>query len=672
MPPIQTDSNKQPSIVIGLSLPMVWLVLVDVSPHVVDDVQQFGIRWTPLLGWAVISLAVVSLVWANLFRQARLQKRGWVTGLLTVMVFIYTWSKRDSPFVVLFAFSALAIYLSALWGWLNPWRRRDRHPTPAPNLIAIVWGYVFLWVFCLIGNHHHWPARIALTGAGTTMILAFWQARFPRQRILLVWIQLGFLLPLILSLRATVAAVPSMIAALWLSRYIAGTRDPGNSENWFDIIFTDPAKALVTTFMFGAFVGGVILSLPYSTEGATALEFIDGLFTSTSAICVTGLAVVDTPTTFSFFGECTIVILIQLGGLGIMTYSTAALFMLGRRLSMRFELTASSLIKSPTNLDLRGMLKRVFLVTFLTEAAGAVVLSLLFHLRGEPLAEAIWRGVFTSISAFCNAGFSLQTDSLIGYQTDWTILLTVSVLIILGGLGPFVIIGLVNRPFGGRLSMQTRLLVVAAAVLVVLGMLAFSSFEWRNSLSHLSKMDRIVNSLFQSVTLRTAGFNSVDLTQITPSTYALMLPFMFVGGSPGSTAGGVKTTTLIVLILLVRAAFQGRQEVTVMGFRIRPTTVLRAAAAVVVAVLTLGFVLISILLTQNMSMDMALFEAVSALGTVGLSIGGTSLLDETGKVIIMGAMLIGRVGPLTLLLVLPSQSRGGRLPDMPEADLEIG
>jgi trk system potassium uptake protein TrkH len=421
-------------------------------------------------------------------------------------------------------------------------------------------------------------------------------------------------------------------------------------------ILSNPATVLVLSFLLMGVAGGVVLSLPaMSTQGSHG--FLDALFTAVSATCVTGLIVLDTPVDFSFWGQLTIAILIQLGGLGIMVFSAAAFVLFGRKLSLAHERAAVDLIGASGRADLVHATRLVFLVTFLTEGVGALLLSISFVVGGDPLLVGIWRGIFTAISAFCNAGFALQSDSLMPYATDPFALIVVSVLIVVGGLGPGVVAAVVGWRNRRIRTLHSRLVIWTTVILLLAPMIGFLVLEWNQTLGDFSFADKVINAWFQSVTLRTAGFNSVDLAAVQPATLILLMLMMFVGGSPGSTAGGIKTTTAAVIALSVIAVMRGRDRIDAFGRTIPGDVVLRATAISLVGALSAAFALAAILLSQDMALDLALFEVISALATVGLSIGGTGQLDEIGKVIIIVCMFAGRVGPITLLIFMVSRTR---------------
>jgi trk system potassium uptake protein TrkH len=311
--------------------------------------------------------------------------------------------------------------------------------------------------------------------------------------------------------------------------------------------------------------------------------------------------------------------------------------------------------------------------TFVTEALGAACLWVAFIGQSDSLWQALWQAVFTSVSAFCNAGFALQSDNLVSYQRQPWVLHVVAALIVAGGLSPLVVLSIPDalRRTGRPVAAQIKLALSTTLLLLVIGCVFILTVEWGNTLGGLSLWHRIHNAWFQSVTLRTAGFNSIDIAAVRPATLTLMIVWMFIGGSPGGTAGGIKTTTVATLALAVSAAVRGRWTVTCFRRRLSHRTVYKATAIASVGAVVVLVSLVIMQLTQAMPTGTALFEVVSALGTVGLSIGGTSLLDEVGKLLIMACMFMGRVGPLTLFMFLshrPQQSVWER----PEEEIEVG
>ncbi|MCB9598474.1 MAG: potassium transporter TrkH [Sandaracinaceae bacterium] len=437
-------------------------------------------------------------------------------------------------------------------------------------------------------------------------------------------------------------------------------------------IFEHPARVLVATFAGLCAIGAVALALPACAEGGQSVGLLDAAFTAVSAVCVTGLIVLDTPAAFSGLGQGALLVLIQVGGLGIMTFYTVAIAALGARLSLRHERALAGAM----NIEERGRLvasvRRIFLVTGLSELGGAALLAVSFARHGDGVGEAIWRGLFTSVSAFCNAGFALQSDSLIPYQTDPLVLHVVAALIVLGGLSPAAVVAIPRWVRGERVHVQASLILWTSLALTIGGAVTYGLMEWTETLGQLSWMDRVHNAWFQSITLRTAGFNSVDLAAARPATQTMMIIAMFIGGSPGGTAGGVKTTTAAVLMLTVAATLRGHDEAVAYGRRIARRSVYKAAAVVTVGVLVVFGALVAMELTQALTPEVAVFEVVSALATVGLSIGGTASLDAVGKVIVILCMFAGRVGPLTLFLFLAERHPTLDAIEYPEAEVDVG
>lgn len=456
---------------------------------------------------------------------------------------------------------------------------------------------------------------------------------------------------------------------------VFGPPNEGKHEttgHWWSTLLDHPERLLVTSFAMLAVIGTILLALPQSSSSSSSIGGMDAGFTAVSAVCVTGLVVRDTAVAFSTFGQVTLLALIQLGGLGIMTFSTAGLRVLGGRMSMRRESAIARLIGTEDRGRLIASAQDVLRVTFLCEGIGAILLSALFYFDGAAFGSACWHGLFTAVSAFCNAGFALKSDSLISYQGHALILHTVGALIVIGGLSPAVVLAVRSRRRrSGPLTAQVKLCLVAAATLIVLGALFYLALEWNHSLSGLSFLDKLHNAWFQSITLRTAGFNSVDLAIVHPATYLLMLSWMFIGASPGGTAGGVKTTTVAVLFLSVVRTIRNAADVTVFGRRIPEHTVMRAAVMVTTAVIICAIALLAILVTQNIPLPSAAFEVVSALGTVGLSQGATAQLDDVGKVIIAACMFIGRIGGLSIMMFM-SQRAGSQKVILPTQNIDIG
>jgi len=427
-------------------------------------------------------------------------------------------------------------------------------------------------------------------------------------------------------------------------------------------------QLFVASFLGLVAVGTIgFLVLPGLYTGPR-LGFVDALFTATSAVCVTGLIVVDTATYFTPLGQAWILLLIQLGGLGIMTLATLLIVALGRRLTRDWEQVTGGQARILSHVDEISLVRAVVRTTLALEAIGALGLWALWR---DPLgATAPWHAVFHAVSAFCNAGFSTFSDSLTAFRTSPATLVWVSALIILGGVG-FVVLadvwGRVVRREPRRLSLHTRLVLVVTGLLLVGASVLFLVFESHFDLRAMGPLDRIVNAWFMSVTARTAGFNTIDYGTAANASLFLTLLLMLVGGSPGSTAGGLKTTTVAVLLLLVWNRLRGRDETSFLGRTIPKDTAERAAGIVIGSLLLLGVCVFILLVTEyplETELDRArflslAFEAHSAFGTVGLSMGPTAELTTGGRLLIVFLMFVGRVGPLAVASSM-ALSRAGR------------
>ena len=401
------------------------------------------------------------------------------------------------------------------------------------------------------------------------------------------------------------------------------------------------------------------------------LGWLDSLFTSASAVCVTGLIVVDTATYFTPVGQAFVLLLIQLGGLGVIVFATVIIAALGRRLSLRHETLVAGAAEVAPHVDYRHLVRNVVLFTAAFEAVGAATLYGLW-VGDLGWGGAAWPAVFHSISAFCNAGFSVYSDSLVGYQEAPATLAVVMALIVGGGVGFLTLEELVvvarSRRAGRRLrlSLHSRLALATMAVLLLAGWGLFTAFEWDVTFAEMPPWARVANGLFMSVTARTAGFNTVDYGAATDATNFLTVLLMFVGGNPGSTAGGAKTTTVALIALLAWSRMRGATTTSVWGRTVPEETVQRAVGLFVVATFVTT-VAVFVLTATEIPADLQarvprgfltyLFEAYSAFNTVGLSMGATGGLSPAGRVAIVVLMFLGRVGPLSFAAALARPRR---------------
>lgn len=458
----------------------------------------------------------------------------------------------------------------------------------------------------------------------------------------------------------------AMLAAAFLGlRYLSQEHEGmvEYQEQWWEPFLNHPARVLISTFFGLCLFGTLLLQLPWSSSGKS-ISVIDAAFTSVSAVCVTGLTVLDTAVDFSPLGQGFILLLIQLGGLGIMTITTVALHALGKRLSLRQERLLTTLTET-SHQELLYSLVTIVRVTIICELIGATLLTLAWHQTGENWHQSLWQGLFTSISAFCNAGFALKSSNLVFAQHSPLILHIVALLIILGGLAPSTTLLLPRWLRGKRIDLSARIALVTTVALLIIGTVTFLVFEWHHALEGLTWVDKLHNAWFQSVTLRTAGFNSIDINGVLSPTFMVMLLLMFIGGSPGGTAGGVKTTTVGILALTFWTTITGKESIVLQNRRIPQAIINRSITVTFAGGIVWLFVVLALVVTQSIPTHQLLFEATSALGTVGLSQGATSNLDEIGKIIIMLAMFIGRIGPMTLFTLLSADHRttDSRCPD---------
>lgn len=439
--------------------------------------------------------------------------------------------------------------------------------------------------------------------------------------------------------------------------------------------FLDPPKILVMGFSALILIGSYLLTLPISTEDGNGLSFLNALFTSTSATCVTGLVVVDTETTFTKFGELVILSLIQVGGLGFMTFATFFFFLLGKRISLKSRLL---LQESLNNLSMAGvvrLVKRILIFTAIIEILGSVILSIRFSFD-MPIGKAIYYGVFHSISNFNNAGFDLMGEfrSLTPYAEDPIVTLTVAALITLGGIGFIVMNELYEYHDTHRLSVHTKIVLMTSLILTIGGAILIFIFEYGNdkTLQPLSYAGKVLSSLFQSVTPRTAGSNTLNIPDLTQPTLLLIIFLMFVGASPGSTGGGIKTTTLATLIGTVWSQIKGKEDVVLFRRRIVIETIFKALTVTVIGLsLILTITMLLTITESGRDFLMILFEATSAFATVGLSMGLTPELSPIGRILIIFTMFAGRLGPLTIAFAIAMRRKPDPLRN-PKGKIMIG
>lgn len=430
------------------------------------------------------------------------------------------------------------------------------------------------------------------------------------------------------------------------------------------------AQVVVFSFLGTILIGTLLLTFPAATQDGRGTMLIDALFTATSATCVTGLIVQDTPHYFSTFGQMVILCLIQLGGLGIMTYSAFVAILFGR-----FSLGQRKMVQEMMEEE-RNIFSTIFFIlkmTFIIEGIGALLLFARFYFYFDSAGRAVYFSVFHSISAFCNAGFALFSDSLSRFAADPVVNIVIGSLILLGGIG-FIVIwemtGLIRKQ-RRQVTLHTRLALATSAVLLLIGFFAVFYFEFDGVLISESLPVKMMAALFHSITARTAGFNTLPIHAFSPITLTILIVLMFIGASPGSTGGGIKTTTFAVLALSVRSIFRGKEQVEIAGKTV-PDDSLKRAVVLLVSALSLVLVSFVFLLSvEEKAYTDLLFETVSAFGTVGLSTGVTPALSNTGKMVLTLLMFLGRIGPLTFGLALLREKAKGRI-EYPKGRVIIG
>ena len=440
-----------------------------------------------------------------------------------------------------------------------------------------------------------------------------------------------------------------------------------------------PAQILVLSFGGMILLGAFLLMLPISSQTNQVTSFIDALFTATSAVCVTGLVVVDTGTYWSVFGKTIILLLIQIGGLGFMTMTTSIAIILGKRIGLRNRMIMQEALNQFSISGVIRLTKYVIMATFSVELIGAFLLSTRFvPLYG--LKNGFYYSVFHSVSAFCNAGFDIIGGyrSLTPFARDPIVNIVIMALIVLGGLGFAVIADLSTFKTYRKLSLHTKLVLLMTVSLILFGFVMIFTLEFNNpnSIGEYTLSEKIVASMFHAITPRTAGFNTLDLSQMTVPARFITMILMFIGGSPGSTAGGIKTTTFGMLILYVISVFRGNEDINFSNRRISKEAVNKALAIVFIA--TFLVVIMTFLMTVfeggDHPLEAIIFETISAFGTVGLSLGITPTLGIMGKIILTFMMFLGRLGPLTIVIAISkkaSQSKKDLL-RYPEGKIIVG
>lgn len=448
-------------------------------------------------------------------------------------------------------------------------------------------------------------------------------------------------------------------------------------KNRMDELKSNPAQALVLGFAALILIGATLLNLPIASLNGKSIGFIDALFTSASAVCVTGLIVVNTAAHWTIFGKVVILVLIQIGGLGFMTMATLVSLLIGKKITLKDRLIMQEELNQFTLSGLVKLTRYIIIATFVIETLGALFLSTKF-IPTYGLGKGIWFSIFHSISAFCNAGFDIIGNSMEPFVGSFIVNITVSVLVIVGGLGYSVYINLTETRKFKRLLLHTKLVLILTAIFLIIGFVFFLIVEYNNpeTIGNLSFSNKILASFFQSVVPRTAGFNSVSMAGVNNATSFMIIILMFIGGSPSSTAGGIKTTTIGVVFIAIMSVIKGDTDVEVFKRRIPYEIVFRALAVVGIGILIVTIVIMVLSITEHNTkftfIDVA-FESVSAFATVGLSRGLTPYLSNIGRIIIIITMFIGRLGPLTMAFAFAKIRRDKKgLYRYPEERITVG
>lgn len=421
-----------------------------------------------------------------------------------------------------------------------------------------------------------------------------------------------------------------------------------------------PERMLAGGFLLLIAIGTALLSLPAAAADGKSVGAFNALFTATSAVCVTGLTVVDTGRAFSDFGHGVLLILVQAGGLGFMVFATMTMVIMGRRITLRDRVLIRESMNTSTLSGVVRLTKAYGIMALLLEMAGALLLSVRF-VPQFGMGKGLWYSFFHAVTAFCNAGFDLLGGgvSLTVYRNDAYVLLVISALIILGGTGFAVLFEVINKRFAWRkLTLHTRVVLIVSGALLLAGMAFFALLEWNNpatlAMEGCDTGDKLLNAFFQSVTMRTAGFNSISLSHMRDASKLFSVVLMFIGASPASTGGGLKTTTFSVVFLILLSVIRGQRDVNVLGRRLSSELMRRAIAMLMIAILVLmiGALLLTVIEQDDVTFVDLLFETASALSTAGITTAGTAMLRPASRVVLILLMYFGRVGVLTLALAL--------------------
>ena len=536
------------------------------------------------------------------------------------------------------------------------------------DILGITVGLItlFLWRFELQLTRYHYLLLLLCQSAYTALVYFTFKKRNAVVQTQSFWpksvtIILAMILPLISTYSYTLGnhygtSLAPFLGSLLLIFHALNQGDHSllKIRSWERSVIS-PWRALSATIFSLCMIGTAVLSLPYVTLNGKGLTFIEAAFTSVSASCITGLSIIDL-SQLNGLGQAITLCLIQIGGFGIILLTHMLLSVATSRYVSGFKHLAHEAMGG--HFSLQSEAQKLFVFVLFVESISGLILTSLFIMSGYLPFDALWMGIFTSISAFCNAGFALQSDSFVSFADQPAVLLVIAITVILGGIGPRVVTELLDRgrcwlkgKRSPRLSLYSRTILWSSLVLLILPTMIFAWREWGGALSSLQAGDKVINAFFHSTSLRTAGFNSFDLAQLSDESWSLSMLLMIIGGSPFSTAGGIKITTFALLVTSILPVLRGDHG-TVIFERSQPLIQSTKAMAILVLslLIILGMTFILQIAGEPLELKALLFEVVSALGTVGLSVGGTSQLSSFGLCTIMVCMFLGRVGPPALLL----------------------
>ncbi|MCD6321440.1 MAG: Trk family potassium uptake protein [Clostridiales bacterium] len=437
-----------------------------------------------------------------------------------------------------------------------------------------------------------------------------------------------------------------------------------------------PAALIVVAFLIAVMAGTALLIMPFSTKASGSIGFSNALFTATSAVCVTGLVIADTASTWSAFGQTIVLILIQIGGLGIMTAASTFSLILGRNIGLKERLTIQ---ESLNEFSLQGVVKLfryIIIATFSIEAIGSLLLATRF-IPEFGFFSGLAKSIFHSISAFCNAGFDIMGTasapfvSITNFNNDFIVVMTIGLLFVIGGFGFVVWKDIISVRKFKDFMLHTKVVIIMTAILIISGMILFFIFEYSNTMEGMGFFQRLYNSFFHAVTPRTAGFNTLPVDKMLPQSQFLTMILMFIGAAPGSTGGGIKITTFTIVIFAIITYMKSSDEVNILKRKVNPVIVRKSLSIFFVALALVFFTTFVLLLSDAGTFKECIFEAVSAFGTVGLSTGITPSLPLAGKIMITITMFVGRVSPLALALSL-TQLSPKKPYSYPEGKIAVG